>query len=772
MKIGMVSNIQLNNNYSYTNKYQRNFNYSQSLSSDVLQKENVVSLSNIKQPFNITKSGKYTHISFCGSLKAPELQAIQMKVKGVSYHQNTPYSTDENVAKLAQSDWYDGKKLDYEIRKIGEYEKIILKDKDFREIGSISKDVAPSILKILKKYGNDCSFRLTNILSGNSTNSKVIGVRAALMYEGNDEKIQAKIQRTFEYLLNSEDVNIKDNVMFYQEKTSPAELLKTIFDIAENEKGSEYAESVNKAIETICYELNNPDNKSILLLGHTSPDDDAIGCVLALQAAISSNYPDKKVVSSIDDKIPSGSMLYGIDNIKRPYNESLVSEYENNIKFLETQEQDKSVEDKINLYKKELEYLKNPDNFFDYKSENSTDNNYDLVILMDTPDPKRFSSSYKKYIENAKNVIFIDHHTYRPDIWNNEQDVTGVNMKEIEAKNMSLVIPGIPAASELVAIISHQAGLLNKLFHDNFLSKQFVSSVISGISSDTGSFLRTANLSPDDLKKANLERPNYKPEGFVKWLISKSGNNIDKKWLRENVLHGFSEQEIKKSTHTAQQKLIDYSLESLNVYPEVGLGIINVDYENINDIWQSAYNSDGKTTLNDVQNMLKFSGVMSALRDAPVLGKTYEVEPYKSKYQNDKIAVLITQDEKEGFINSNSKISKCNGLRFSFRSVNGTNYAEILAGLFNGGGHGSAAGGRIDLPGIDLNSLISIKIDENIEKNPAKIYKALKDNYQVRHNIKKSDMLHKFETVIDSNGKSIQDSIKDIVLELRNDNCK
>ena len=108
----------------------------------------------------------------------------------------------------------------------------------------------------------------------------------------------------------------------------------------------------------------------------------------------------------------------------------------------------------------------------------------------------------------------------------------------------------------------------------------------------------------------------------------------------------------------------------------------------------------------------------------------------------------------------------------SFRSQEGTIYAEQLATLFGGGGHGSAAGGRITLKGVELTSPIAIKIDGEVEYDPAKIYKAVAENYDIKNNqeLEHSEVvaqLHKFETVIDEKGKPVNDLINSIVEEIR-----
>ena len=67
---------------------------------------------------------------------------------------------------------------------------------------------------------------------------------------------------------------------------------------------------------------------------------------------------------------------------------------------------------------------------------------------------------------------------------------------------------------------------------------------------------------------------------------------------------------------------------------------------------------------------------------------------------------------------------------------------------------------------------IAIKIDGEVDYDPAKIYKAVAENYDIKNNqeLEHSEVvaqLHKFETVIDEKGKPVNDLINSIVEEIR-----
>ena len=403
---------------------------------------------------------------------------------------------------------------------------------------------------------------------------------------------------------------------------------------------------------------------------------------------------------------------------------------------------------------------------------------YDLVVLMDVPSPSKFTGSYKKEIESAGKVIYIDHHRPRFEEWDAQRARTGIDMQQVQKDNLALVLPELPATTELVTVIADNAGLLDKTLKDPELSKQYVAGIVSGTSSDTGGFTRTANYKPSDMSKPVQERPNYYPEGLAKWLIEKLGSTVNKKWIRENIVYDLPDKKLPNMSQTSREKMIDCCLKSQSIYAKTGFAAISLTYDEMQDILKLARITDKEVTFGDVQNAAKYSEVMSALREAPgIKTKNSLIEPYKSPYQDDKISLLLLQDKKEGCLDAVGEIATENSIRMSFRSQEGTVYAEQLATRFGGGGHGSAAGGRITLKGVELTSPIAIKIDGEVEYNPEKIYKAVTENYAIKNNLELSPeevavKLHKFEPVIDEKGKPVTDLINGIVEEIRYSNPK
>ncbi len=755
------------------------------------------------------RNGNVLHVSFKGDFKNPvyvDTNAIQMKVRGVSAHQKGGIeyikgAKDNNVIRLAQSNWQEGQKVNFNIVQQKHAEVIELSDPKFGIIGRVPDEISEKVLKLIKGKEKDFKFELSNVIAGNSKGAATIGLRVNLRYIGKDNKIKERTQRTFNELLNSPDPSINDNVMVYQPKTSPEDVLKRIFNYEKQTNGINAAKEIQTAIEEISEEINNPENRNILILGHCKPDGDTLGCVIGMQTAIQGAFPDKQIDCAVDDKIPGlfRNKMPGSEKVKRPYNPERIELVKNNIETLKGETQTANIKSQIEILEKELEDLTNPEKLFDSNPlEGIERKKYDLVMLMDIPTPKRFSGAFKEYIENAKQVVYIDHHPHRINEWKDAKEETGVDMEKIHNNHLALICDSVPAATQLVTIIADHAGILGKTMQDSIEeAKKFVASIITGTSTDTGSFTRTANLLPEHMRMPVDQRPNFLPEGMSKWLIddleASSKGEINKKWLRDNITFDIPDKKL--STETTQGKLsprdkmLTCAVNGRAIYPEIGLGIISVDYDQMYDIWKDSLGQDDEFTLLDVQNGFKYSEVMGALKadpekvnqrtatnsEKPTLRELAH-QVYESPYQNDKIAILIIQDKKEGSLTENSEIAEENGLRLSFRSAGASNHAEILASLFGGGGHGGAAGGRVDLKGIELDSKLAVKIDGEIVNDPSAIYKVLKQNNEILHDSdisaeQKREITQKIELTIAENeeGKTTAELIESIVEEIRKD---
>ena len=214
---------------------------------------------------SVSKQWNVTRVSFKGKLANPTQPAIQMKVRGVSHHQEEFGSVDDkykdkNVQKLADSEWYDGKPLDFEIRKFSKQEKILIKDPKFGEIGRVPDSIAPSLAKVLKKHGKDFQFTLSNVIAGTSKGAPTIGLRVNLAYTGKDAVVRKKAEKIFDFLLNSEEPEIKEMVMIYQPKSSPIDVLTQMFNVEAQKNGTKAVHDLQAVIDNIASEINNPEN--------------------------------------------------------------------------------------------------------------------------------------------------------------------------------------------------------------------------------------------------------------------------------------------------------------------------------------------------------------------------------------------------------------------------------------------------------------------------------------------------------------------------------
>ena len=208
------------------------------------------------QPIITTETvGQALHVSFGGvEMKNPmpteqRTDAIQMKVRGVAAHQKgTPgageRAYDDNVVKLAQSNWKDGQKLDYRFvtDKRGN-DKIEL---GVPELGGVKKggigrvpdELVPDLKTLMKGKEKEFRFELSNVISGNSKGAPTIGLRANLLYTGHNEKTKKEAEKVFTGFMDSKDTSISKQVMMYQEPTSPEQVLKRIFDIEAEDRKS------------------------------------------------------------------------------------------------------------------------------------------------------------------------------------------------------------------------------------------------------------------------------------------------------------------------------------------------------------------------------------------------------------------------------------------------------------------------------------------------------------------------------------------------------
>ena len=721
---------------------------------------NVVTFTRLENPLKLTQAIE---------------PALQMKVRGV-----TRFQPDINA--IAKTAWKDGQKMIFQLDGASKADSLVAKrvslacyneeTKKFVKVGRVHHEIAEVILPFLEKHPEDFTFELSNIIAGTTQSAPTTGLRVNLIYKGQDREA---VTRAFNQILN--DPRCSNKVLLYQPPSSPEEVLKHILSYEEATNGAGVKQAMEAAIANIGQEIKQA--QRILLVGHSKPDGDTIGCTVGLKNAIDTLFTDKEVEIAIDDKMPGlfRHNLPGIEEIKRPNNPEFVANTKKLITELKAKEQTEDTAFKLEVLEKELQEAEDSHKHLDPNKK------YDLVILMDIATPSRFSGHFKDFIRDAKKVVVIDHHPTRYGEWQQSKQKLGVDFKDMQSANRTFIAPAVGACTQLVAVLVD--GLSNgykafstPLIQNKYQEKiqRFVAGLITGMSTDTGSYTRGANLLPEHMRIPVQQRPNFLPEGMAKWLMKLTQGAIDKKWLRDNITYELSPE--------AHALMLSHCETGTVVHENLSLGMIQADYDQMKSVWKQARKintygvGDPETTLLDVYNEFKYSEPMSVFRSNPsnIAANNKSEEKvgmdYQGAFDTDRIAVLIGQDRKAGELDDKSEIAKMNGLRISIRSQEGTEHAELICSLFGGGGHGSASGGRVDLPGVNLDTKLGVKINGELVDDSSVIYERLKQNYVISHNshLSEDDKIarcHKIELIEEANGKTCADLITAMTCQIR-----
>jgi nanoRNase/pAp phosphatase (c-di-AMP/oligoRNAs hydrolase) len=777
----------------------------------------------LKRPLPLVRQyGNATHIiTFrgLGSLPTDHPPALQFKVRGVTHYQDqgSEGKVRGPINALADSPWQDGQPLRFKT----ERGQIQLEVPGFGKIGRVPEEISRHLLSLLRQHPDQFRFELSNLVAGNTKGAPTIGMRVNLLYDPSGQgpsqesvsdtpparrgkqgrkarraarkspdfnsspSLEAK--RVFSNVLN--DAKCRDVVLPYQPVTAPEDVLKRILQAEQEQHGTAAAQAMQRTVDTITDKLRDPKNRKILLLGHCKPDGDTLGSAIGLKNAIEMMDATRQVDCAVDDRIPGlfRDKIPGISDIKHPNDPEKLEKIEQQLSALrqklqhprasQSAERPEMLRSQIRALETEQTILSNPAHLLNPKEK------YDLVVTLDIPTPSRFTSRFKPYFERAKEVIYIDHHPLRESEWNAQTQETGLNMAKVKHDGLAWVADSVGACTQLVGILGNRlVPGLTQIAEGKTPSQslpqaspaesakhitQYVAGLSTGICTDTSGFTRTANLTPSDMQKPVEQRPDFRPEGMVKWLMQltdklPAANRINKKWLRENVTYGISD--------TAQERMMIHARAGLKHYPDLDFGVVQVDYNGMHDVWQTALATDGSVTLLDVQNEFKYGETMSALK-----GNNRQQKSAQKKGAaaiNEKIAVLICQDRKQGELDEKLQIAPQNGLRLSLRSGDGTNDAELLATLFNGGGHGAAAGARIDLPGVSINTPLTILLNDKPAPNPATVLATLRHNLALIHDRTLSEterqaQLTSIRTIADPDGKPCADILADVIREIR-----
>ena len=780
MQIGVIKPRVAQSSYmgAYSNKSNPNFSANSSMG--ISNNDGFVkSLSSEKLMY--AQSGKFIQVvSFTGFNPNKVVKpAIQMKVTGVRNFQKNALDSKRlfNIDKLAKAKWRDGDEILFDM--FGK--DITLKSPIHGEIGRVPDEIKPLLLPLLYKDVRNFKFELSNVIAGNTKGAETIGLRVNLVCDGKNPQVIKESKQVFNEILNNPLA--AEKVLQYQPIKTYEDILKEILIQTEKDHGPAAAKQMQKIISNIVREIDDPNNKNILIVGHRLPDWDTTGSVLGLHNIIKLIHKNKKVHCGIDDEITGliRHKIPGLDAaIKPPYSPSKIELFEQELK----KAKDNSAPmEEIAKLEEALAKAKDRGLHLDPKQK------YDLVIMLDIPTPKRFSSGFKNYIQDAKKVIYIDHHPFRPEEWEKMSSENGINMKKIQKDGLAWIAERVPAAAQMATIIAAKLSpkknpLAQPHFNLNLKEKELLNGMAAafstGMSTDTGGFTRTANLVPEDIKDAlgNVvpiqSRPNFYPEGMAKWLFEKTHYAINKKWLRDEITYDIDDRAIKDLPYTAREKMVEFAENHLSVKTPIGFGFTKASFDQMTEVLNLAKINAPETKFSDVQTSFKYSEIMGDLQSSSMLqrkGATLS-EKEIGLYDRDKIAVLISESEKAGIINTEGKKSETNALRFSFRSQDGTNYAERLAMLFNGGGHGSASGGHFVGKNVSLDSRFSVIQDGQKVTNPKEIHSLLKHNQEIMNDGKipeqnKAGLCKKIELVQDDNGKLPEELMESIVSEIR-----
>lgn len=400
--------------------------------------------------YSISHKGNILNIiSFSGKQEIPPY-GFKTYVSKVGAFQN-------NVRRLERSDWKDGDKLILQRRKYVNQHLIDIIHPELGKLGGLPNQIAMYLLPLIEK-GHKFTAELSDLDDGRSKTDN-IKIRVNIKYEISEGKtlkdIPPNVASIIKFIQN--DKRTRPLIRPYQPVLDPKEILNLL--------------TPQPVVDTIISEINKAN--SILLIGHTSPDGDAIGSVLGLRAAL--NAIDKDVQCSIDDDVDGyyRHKLPGIDdNLVTP--------------------------DKLNPKKK-----------------------YDLVIIMDTAIPNRVGKGNYPFIKNAKQVIFIDHHPLYKKQWDIHKEASGIDVTKIEKNNLLWTMEDMPATCEMLG------GLIFKLLPQEVLEKlstkkrqELAMPLVAGIATDTEFYKKGSALGAESYAK-----------GLMKWA------DFGKKWVRDNIYY-------------------------------------------------------------------------------------------------------------------------------------------------------------------------------------------------------------------------------------------
>ncbi|MCA9388471.1 bifunctional oligoribonuclease/PAP phosphatase NrnA [Candidatus Berkelbacteria bacterium] len=222
--------------------------------------------------------------------------------------------------------------------------------------------------------------------------------------------------------------------------------------------------------------------QKIVVMGHASPDGDAVGSVLALTLAL--RKLGKKVTSVCADPVPPVfNFLPNTDEVTATLetsSEFVISIDTSNVEVDKLGYKNHPDQNKLNIVIKTLSGQFQPDNV----SFNTGQAKADLIIVLDTNDVERLGSIYDSYTQlfYETPIINIDHHP--------GNDYFGkVNWVDLTATSTAEILVSLLESLGTPPKGSNQSKPVNLLDAD------IATLLLTGITTDTGSFQNT-NTTP------------------------------------------------------------------------------------------------------------------------------------------------------------------------------------------------------------------------------------------------------------------------------------
>jgi len=594
------------------------------------------------------------------------------------------------------------------------------------------------------------------------------------------------------------------NEILYKNAISPEEILHRILGYKKVLYGEEAGmEQINEsvvALNNIVETLQNSKNQKILLVGHNKPDGDTAGCCMGLKCALE-HIGKQKVDIAIDDVL-AGFLKKIIPEEEIKKTPEFMDRLNNGIstKMDELSNQHESLENASRIYSltKVKEYYNQLYSTLDPGEK------YDLVVFLDVPGPGRVSPEIKKYVKDAKQVIYIDHHPFQAAGWEEEKKNGGIDIDKVKRQKLFWVEPKVPAATMLVSIVINRlipnlaARYRDHIYGDNISQEErdrinhMVSNLVVGTITDTSGFKRNMNKSAEDEVLPSEKKTGFAPAGFTNWLLSLTNGEITRRTIQKKIKYDVpnkvnfyfpedflefynsgtteSPEEVKidiskiieSNSDSKYERISEEAAKNTTVIKELGLGISKIYFASIKDFLEEYNLTNPEINMRDVIGVFKFNPTTIALK-YDTEDERYKVDP---KYKENKISAMIREEAVKGELDGSYQIADENSVSFSFRSHDGTNYACMLATLFGGGGHAAAAGATLTMPGITADSKLIIKIDGEEVSDPYEIYSAVRNNYNAAY---VNPALTPFDIKLEmsENGKPIPDIITDIVRIIR-----